>query len=346
MEDKAGEKDVTEVYVYVGKDGKANLKRGIDQGIWGWKCKAVESPGYQDLLTSLKAGDRLFLGHLGLGRISAEKAYSRTVPMLVATTLTGEVYQDQERVWNDESEKVSYPFRVNLQVDEVRYDVTRDDIGLGAIDALRRSAIANGAPEPNHGSETALEDTFNAFLESQQKEEPGGKSHQGKAGGQKEIGGAWDVHEFQDDEDPADRILDLPASLDLRVQTLARFEQKKLRREMLKGRTEVACDLCQTTLPKRLVHTAHIKRRSVSSHLECSDLNNLMFACVLGCDSLFEHGYVYVDTDGAIKPTAEGESTWLSQAVQRLGGSCSAFSEKNAPYYAWHRENIANVKEG
>jgi hypothetical protein len=84
----------------------------------------------------------------------------------------------------------------------------------------------------------------------------------------------------------------------------------------------------------------------VTSPQERRDLNNVMFACVLGCDSLFEHGYVYVDADGAIRPSDHSASSaHLTTAVERLGDTCTAHTAASADYFAWHRHTIAHVKE-
>ncbi|MFI6576378.1 hypothetical protein ACIBFB_11285 [Nocardiopsis sp. NPDC050513] len=312
---------VTTAYVYVGVKGSRNLDTGIRKSVWGWKPDVIVGTDYHPVLQSLKEGDRLCLGHLGLGRIQASEAQSRTVPTLVVARLTGGLYQDAEKVWDDEDGKTSYPYRVPLEIEETRYDVTSDDIGPEGIEALRMSAIRNGTPELPGSRESVMERVLEEVLE--------------------EYGG-----EPLDEEDPEDSAnLDLPSALDVPSYTLARREQKIVRARKLDGRTEVPCDLCQLLLPKRLVHTAHIKRRSRSLHHERRDLNNVMFACVLGCDSLFEHGYVYVASDGSIRPSdAVRASADLSTAVGRVGTRCLAYSDASAPYFAWHRENIANVK--
>ncbi|WP_285730388.1 hypothetical protein [Nocardiopsis sp. ATB16-24] len=318
MQGAAGKKDTTEVYVYVGKAGAVNLDRGIEKSVWGWKTETAEEREHHEVLTSLKKGDLLHLGHLGLGRIPGPEAQSRTVARLVTTRLTGGLYEDGSHVWDDEV----YPYRVPLTVEGTRYDVTKDDIGPEAIEALRKSASGKGGPKLPENRESVLEQLLNEAIEA----------HKGTT--------------LLDPEDPADqRNLDLPPVLDRPAYVYARAEQKRLRAEKLEGRTEVPCDLCQMVLPTRLVHTAHIKRRSASSPQERGDLGNVMNACVLGCDSLFEHGFVYVDVDGYIHASEQVRTDALTTAVERLGGSCSAFSQKNAHYFAWHRENIANVKK-
>ncbi|MFD3683879.1 hypothetical protein ACFWTE_03505 [Nocardiopsis sp. NPDC058631] len=309
---------VTTAFVYVGADGKHNLDIGIDLSVWGWKASTAETPQNQAVLGSLKEGDRLVLGHLGLGRISPEEAQTRTVSELVVARLTGSPYQDTSPVWPDDD----YPYRVPLEVLEIREDVTRDEIGAESIEALRQSASTQGSPRLPEGQGSELE----AFLEQEIEKYK---------------------EELSDPEDPADSTnLELPPVLDLPAFVLARAEQKKLRKAKLKGRPQVHCDLCQLLLPARLVHTAHVKKRSKSSYQERGDLDNLMLACVLGCDSLFEHGYVYVAADGSIHPSARVRAApGLGAAVERVGRTCSSHNDASADYFAWHRHHIANMDE-
>ncbi|WP_307869167.1 hypothetical protein [Nocardiopsis sp. B62] len=309
---------VTTAFVYVGADGKHNLDIAIDLSVWGWKASTAETPQNQGVLQSLKEGDRLILGHLGLGRISLEEAQTRTVSELVVTRLTSSPYQDTSTVWPDDD----YPYRVRLDILEIRENVTKDDIGAESIEALRQSASTQGSPRLPGGQGSELE----AFLEQEIEKYK---------------------QELPDPEDPADSTnLELPPVLDLPAYVLARAEQKKLRKAKLKGRTQVHCDLCHLLLPARLVHTAHVKKRSKSSYQERCDPANLMLACVLGCDSLFEHGYVYVAADGSIHPSVHAKTaSGLGAAVERVGRTCSAHTDASAGYFEWHRHNIASMNE-
>ncbi len=319
---------MTTVFVYVGEEGQRNLDTGIQESLWGWKPGVVDGKAHLEVLQSLHKGDYLVLGSLGLGRISVEKAQGRTVAKLYVTRLTGGLYQDHTTVWDDET----YPYRVPMELLDVWHEVGKDDVGDAAWEALRRSACANGAARPAESEDSFMEKVLARVLGQWQQE----LTEAGK-----------DADAPGDTEDPADATnLDLPPVTDRPAYVLARTEQKALRRKKLAGKSEVCCDLCQLLLPKRLVHTAHIKRRSVSSHKERGDLSNVMFACVLGCDSLFEHGYVYVAADGSIHSTEQSaDNPALETAVARLGDTCTAHTDASADYFAWHRHNIAHVEE-
>ncbi|WP_457029308.1 hypothetical protein [Kitasatospora sp. P5_F3] len=121
-----------------------------------------------------------------------------------------------------------------------------------------------------------------------------------------------------DDVDPQERHLDLPENLDRPTLVLASREQAGLRRARLRGKPIVRCDLCGRTLPAILVRAAHVKKRSRCNLRERSDLWNLTGACVLGCDALFEDGFIHVISEGFIEmsPKAEASEDLVSAATE------------------------------
>lgn len=65
-----------------------------------------------------------------------------------------------------------------------------------------------------------------------------------------------------------------------------------------------------------------------------------MSACRLGCDSLFELGYVVVARDGTIGrgPRRAPMTDDLQSAVEALEGKkCSAWDDSTERYFAHHR---------
>lgn len=96
------------------------------------------------------------------------------------------------------------------------------------------------------------------------------------------------------------------------------------------------CGLCGRELPERLLIAAHVKPRSNCSEAERVDIPSVvMIACSLGCDALYEHGYISVGKEGTILASCEG------------GVDLSAYRGRHAPawrtdrdkYFEWHREN-------
>jgi len=126
--------------------------------------------------------------------------------------------------------------------------------------------------------------------------------------------------------------------LDLDAATLARGEQAALR-TFLFGKASIAeCALCGRSLPVSLLRAAHIKRRSQCSDQERRDFRAVaMPACVLGCDALFELGWVTVDDEGTIEPVGELSGAAEAARAEIVGGTCKAFSHWTKPYFAWHR---------
>lgn len=119
-----------------------------------------------------------------------------------------------------------------------------------------------------------------------------------------------------------------------------RKEQGHLRGHLLGGRTIAPCSLCGSELPSGLLIAGHIKPRSKCSEQERRDFRSAaMLVCSLGCDALFEWGYVVVGATGEILPGAPAETQPLADAIGRLiGRRCSAHNEHTAKNFAEHRQ--------
>jgi len=133
-------------------------------------------------------------------------------------------------------------------------------------------------------------------------------------------------------------IASLPAGADASVTALRRLEQGLLRRTLLPGSVGI-CDICGDELPVQFLVAAHIKKRSACTHAERLNIPHVaMIACKLGCDALFEAGYIGVTDGGTITlspivPTSLAADGYL----QRLTGrAVAAASGRRAAYFAWH----------
>lgn len=156
---------------------------------------------------------------------------------------------------------------------------------------------------------------------------------------------------LNDEDAPALGTVDVAAFLDgfegptdSFVIAVARREQAELRRALGLGKDVRTgrCGLCGRTFPAGLLVAAHIKRRSECSEDERRDPNVAMLACTLGCDALFEVGYVSVAGRGRVV-TARRDITHaahLDQELRRLSRQpAPAWSAEREPYFAWHREH-------
>lgn len=123
-------------------------------------------------------------------------------------------------------------------------------------------------------------------------------------------------------------------------EALARREQTALRDHLLAGAQHAACDLCGRNLPTSLLVAAHIVPRHLLTEEERRSLGSIaMLACTLGCDALFEHGYIAVDDSGTVRGLADSAQPDLNAAANRVSGRhCSAYSHATSHMFARHLE--------
>jgi hypothetical protein len=102
----------------------------------------------------------------------------------------------------------------------------------------------------------------------------------------------------------------------------------------------VRCGLCGRHLPRGLVVAAHVKPRSECTEEERRDVPNVvMAACLLGCDALYEAGYLTVDSRGRVVTARRGLRTSpLIEALRGLEGRAApAWTPGRECYFEWHR---------
>lgn len=119
-----------------------------------------------------------------------------------------------------------------------------------------------------------------------------------------------------------------------------RAEHRQLRQHLFRGKTEETCALCGRTLPVNLLVTAHIKQRSKCTANERIDRNVVMAACALGCDAVFERGYVQVSREGNVEagPVLEGGEHLQSFIDYLVGRKVVIFSPGTEKYFSWHAQ--------
>ena len=128
-------------------------------------------------------------------------------------------------------------------------------------------------------------------------------------------------------------------SLESNSMVCGRKEQKKLRELHLNNAYHARCSICGSDLPTELLVAAHIKKRSQCSLEEKKDLKNIATPmCILGCDALFERGYIAV-VKGKIVSVKPPSTQHVQTHIEiLLGESCRDFKETNEKYYDWHFE--------
>ncbi|PNH86113.1 HNH endonuclease [Arthrobacter sp. AFG20] len=149
-----------------------------------------------------------------------------------------------------------------------------------------------------------------------------------------------------ENEEHAERLDGYSGSVSDRL-TIAsvRAEQRFLRGQQLLYRGNT-CSLCGLSLPDELFVAAHIKPRWACSENERMDARNVaMLACLLGCDALFELGYVVVSEQGIIEP-GKRRSEQVADRIQHVvDRKCLAHGEESRQYFAWHRDYLYSTAD-
>jgi hypothetical protein len=139
--------------------------------------------------------------------------------------------------------------------------------------------------------------------------------------------------------------LDDLGSLDEQRSTLVRREQGILR-QILFGSSDIGyCGICGCEYPVSLLVAAHIKPRAECSNSERRDIDNLMPLCLLGCDSLFERGFIRVDNGHVVDGPNRAVTKDLEEAIKSVVGSrCSYWSAESKKYFRWRAEHPIRIK--
>lgn len=118
-----------------------------------------------------------------------------------------------------------------------------------------------------------------------------------------------------------------------------RREQAALRAYLLNGRSMAECGLCGESLPESMLVAGHIvPRRDLSEAQRAQFEVVAMLVCLLGCDALFERGYLVVGEQGELVAGRRAASEVLRAAVaRRTGRAAPAWSSVTAGMFAKHR---------
>jgi len=136
--------------------------------------------------------------------------------------------------------------------------------------------------------------------------------------------------------------LEWRGDLDKSREVYSRMEQAFLRWILLGSKQHGTCVICGCQLPTDLLVAAHIKRRSDCSKAEKLDFkNNVMPVCKLGCDELFERGYITV-LDGRVVKNSSREGKMTEKVKVYVNAindrPCPSWQEDSPSYFDWHRK--------
>jgi len=138
-----------------------------------------------------------------------------------------------------------------------------------------------------------------------------------------------------------DLVLDDLSQTDALTTSLRRLEQHQLRLRLLQGEDTGCCRLCDVRLPASLLVASHIKPRNLCSQEERLHSNIATLMCLLGCDSLYERGYLRVRDDGAIYRFNASGGDDLKSFMKRYEGRYLTFnSDAERAYFQFHRELV------
>ncbi|RMZ49610.1 HNH endonuclease [Flavobacteriaceae bacterium PRS1] len=121
------------------------------------------------------------------------------------------------------------------------------------------------------------------------------------------------------------------------IKALGRKEQGYLRKLLFGKKTIDMCACCNRELPVSLLVTAHIKKRALCKTFEKLDKNIVMPMCKLGCDEIFEKGYISVKDGKFIDLKKTPTTHHLNGYIKHVNGNnCNYYNDNTISYFDWH----------
>lgn len=139
--------------------------------------------------------------------------------------------------------------------------------------------------------------------------------------------------------DPVDAaaLTSLTLQTDIPTHGTARVEQAELRRRLLRSRNEAPCVVCHRVLPAHLLVAGHVLPRNQLTDAERMDFESVaVLMCVLGCDALYERGYLTVK-DRLVHAGRPAGSQAVAESIEALvGRSVEPASSQQESLFAEH----------
>lgn len=115
-----------------------------------------------------------------------------------------------------------------------------------------------------------------------------------------------------------------------------RKEQQYLKGVLFQDKKNITCGICGNELPIEFVWCSHIKKRSRCTIKEQLDTRVVMPMCKLGCDDLYEKGYIAVK-DGKVKVLKTTGSLILQKYINVIDGNmCEYWNDYSKEYFLDH----------
>lgn len=133
------------------------------------------------------------------------------------------------------------------------------------------------------------------------------------------------------------KLFDPTKSLDRETKRYLRIEQHHLRVYLFGKKKFDVCGICGKEYPVSLLVVAHIKYRKPCTNDERLDKNVIMPMCRIGCDILYEQGYITVVNGKVETMDHKIHSKDLLEKVSLLKGKeCPYWNDKTKKYFEWH----------
>jgi hypothetical protein len=122
--------------------------------------------------------------------------------------------------------------------------------------------------------------------------------------------------------------------------TKRRLEQGYLKRNLFGKKIIGTCAGCKNDYPVSYLITAHIKKRSFCEPNERKDLNVVMPMCKMGCDEIYEKGYICVSNGVFIDMKRLPSSPQLQHYINQISETkCEYYNVQTKVYFDWHFEH-------
>lgn len=125
--------------------------------------------------------------------------------------------------------------------------------------------------------------------------------------------------------------------LETKRTTTQRKEQTFLRKYLFQNKFTSKCSICGKELPIEFLWCAHIKKRELCTKEEKLDYQNIVTPmCKLGCDDLYEKGYIGV-RDGIVVILKHSENVHINNYLKSLENKkCFNYHPDSQKYYDVH----------
>ena len=141
----------------------------------------------------------------------------------------------------------------------------------------------------------------------------------------------------KDDAEQALNRLEGLQDSETEITSLRRKEQGYLRKLLFGRKTIDICACCNKELPVSLLVTAHIKKRALCNLTEKLDKYIVIPMCKLGCDEIFEKGYISVKEGKFISLNKTPSTHHLNSYIQEVNGNnCNYYNDNTISYFDWH----------